>query len=76
MHIYLHGHINKKNYWFWAHENPCITEIEELKPRKVTVWYALSAKQIFGPVFIEENLTRGRLSKPVEVRVSSLVEKK
>ena len=41
--FYLHGHINKQNYRFWAHENSHITEIEELKPQKVTVWCALSA---------------------------------
>ena len=41
--FYLHGHINKQNYRFWAHENPHITEIEKLKPPNVTVSCTLSA---------------------------------
>ena len=56
--FYLHGHINKQNYRFWVHENPHITEIKESKLQKVTVWCALSATQIFGPVFIEESISR------------------
>ena len=55
--FYLHGHINNQNYRFWAHENPHITEVKELKPQKVTVWCALSATQIFGPIFIKERIT-------------------
>ena len=55
--FYLHEHINKQNYRVWAHENPHITGIKEFKPQKVTVWCALFAAQIFGPVFIDENIT-------------------
>ena len=55
--VCLHGHINKKNYRFWAHKNPHITEMKELKTRKFTVSCALSASQTFTPIFIEENIT-------------------
>ena len=53
----LYGHVNKQNYCFWAPENPHVTEIKELKPRHVNAWYVVFAIQIFGPVFIKENLT-------------------
>ena len=49
--------LTNKSTGFVAHEKPHITEINESKPQKVTVWCALSATQIFGPVFIEENIT-------------------
>ena len=52
--FYLHTHVRKQNYRFWAHESPHITEIEELKLQKVT---DSCASQIFGSVVIEENIT-------------------
>ena len=40
------------------------TEIKELKPQKVTFWFALSATQIFGSVFIKKNITGDHYRSP------------
>ncbi|XP_015117728.1 histone-lysine N-methyltransferase SETMAR [Diachasma alloeum] len=44
--FYLNGNVNKQNYRFWRRENPHSSVAKPLHPTKVTVWAALSIKQI------------------------------
>lgn len=62
-HFWLTGYVNKQNHRFWAHENPRILETTTLKPKRVTVWCAISEAGIIGPVFFEENVTGERYKR-------------
>jgi hypothetical protein len=55
-HFHLDGYVNKQNWRFWGNENPHIVHQKSLHPRRTTVWCALSAHGIIGPVFIHENI--------------------
>lgn len=65
-HFWLSGYVNKQNYRFWATENPRIFETSELKPVRITVWCAISAVGIIGPIFLEENITGELYTKMLE----------
>lgn len=52
----LDGTLNKQNYRFWGRQRPEITAVKNLHPKKIMVWCAISARGVFGPVFIESTL--------------------
>lgn len=56
-HFTLSGHVNKQNHRFWAEENPRIFETTRMKPKRISVWCAIGAKGIFGPIFFDHNVT-------------------
>ncbi|RWS15258.1 histone-lysine N-methyltransferase SETMAR-like protein, partial [Dinothrombium tinctorium] len=55
-HFWLHGYVNKQNMRHWGSENPHVTEIKPLHPKRTSVWCAISARGIIGPYFIHENV--------------------
>lgn len=61
-HFWLTGYVNKQNYRFWARDNPRIFETTSMKPQRITVWCAICEKGIFGPVFVDQNVS-GELYK-------------
>lgn len=65
-HFWLSGYVNKQNYRFWAKENPRFFRTTEMKPVRVTVWCAISAKGIIGPFFFEDNVTGEGYRKMLE----------
>jgi Helix-turn-helix domain (DUF4817) len=56
-HFWLDGYVNKQNMRFYATENPHLSISRPLHPQKTTVWCALSAIGIVGPIFIHETVT-------------------
>ena len=40
--------MNKQNYRFWGLENPEISQEKTLHTGKVTVWAAITIKEIYG----------------------------
>lgn len=52
-HVYLHGQVNKQNHRIWGSENPHEYSERPLHVPYVTVWAAISAHGIIGPVLIE-----------------------
>lgn len=59
-HFWLNGYVNKQNHRFWASENPRIIQTTRMKPERVTVWCAMSAKGIIGPMFFGETVNGER----------------
>ena len=45
-HFWLKCYVNKQNYRFWGTENPDISISKSLHSEKVTLWAALSVKEI------------------------------
>ena len=53
-HVYLHGDGNRQNVRIWSRRPPdAVCELPLHSP-KVTVWCALSAQGIIGPIFFED----------------------
>lgn len=65
-HFWLNGFVNKQNYRFWGTENPRIFETTSMKPERITVWCAMSAKGIIGPFFFDENVNSERYLEMLE----------
>lgn len=65
-HFWLNGFVNKQNYRFWAGENPRVFEVTKMKPEKVTVWCAISAKGIIGPFFFNDTVNSERYKEMLE----------
>ena len=59
-HFHLNGYVNKQNYRFWATENPFLAISRPLHPQRVTVWCAMTAEGIIGPIFLTQDLDIGR----------------
>lgn len=56
--FYLDGHVNLHNYCCWAHESPEEFFVQQRQGAPhVTVWVALSKRQIFGPYFFPSTVT-------------------
>jgi len=55
-HFWLSGYVNKQNYRFWARENPRIFTTTSTKPKRVSVWCAISTSGVLGPYFFESNV--------------------
>ena len=53
-HFYLHGLPNRQNHRHWGKNPPEKTLEIPLHSPKVTVWCALSAQGIIGPIFFED----------------------
>ena len=53
-HFYLHGLPNRQNHRHWGKHPPEKTLEVPLHSPKVTVWCALSAQGIIGPIFFED----------------------
>ena len=54
-HFHLNGCVNKQNSRFWSIENPEIIKPIPLHSKKVTVWCAISSREIVGPYFFEDS---------------------
>lgn len=52
-HFHLNGQVNRQNYRFWGQHPPQEVLEAPLHSPKVTVWCALSAQGIIGPIFLE-----------------------
>jgi len=59
-HFHLCGYVNKQNMRFWAAEQPSQTVSRALHPQKTTVWCAISATGIYGPIFIHDTINAER----------------
>ena len=74
-HFHLDGKANSKTNVFWGSSRPNKVATKPLHSPKCTVWAAISARGIIGPIFIEESgaavtVTKERyveFSKPSEV---------
>ncbi len=55
-HFWLNGFVNKQNMRLWSDENPHAIHEAQLHPEKITVWVAISAHGIIGPVFLRETV--------------------
>ena len=55
-HFYLDGYVNRQNFRIWGTENPHMTVVKPLHPKKVTVWCAMCATGIIGPYFFEDTV--------------------
>ena len=53
-HVYLHGDGNRQNVRIWSRSPPDAVYELPLHSPKVTVWCALSAQGIIGPIFFED----------------------
>ena len=65
-HFYVNGFVNKKNWRFWESENPHLCKAKALYSIKVTVWVAISSKDIIGPFFFRETVTSQRYIEILE----------
>ena len=52
-HFLVNGFVNKQNYRFGATHNPQNLHQRSLHPLRVTVWYGINARKIYGPYFFE-----------------------
>ena len=55
--FHVSGKINRQLHQVWAHENPHFTVEFDKNSPKVNVWAAVSRKDIYGPIFIDDNIT-------------------
>lgn len=55
-HFWLDGYVNKQNFRIWGTEKPTFVATTPLHPKRVTVWCAVAATGIVGPIFIHENV--------------------
>ncbi|GFX52504.1 DUF4817 domain-containing protein [Trichonephila clavipes] len=53
-HFWLNGHVNKQNCRIWSETNPQVYVETPLHPEKLTVWCALWAGGIIGPVLLQK----------------------
>jgi hypothetical protein len=54
--FHLQGYINMQNNRYWSSQNPHLTHEAVLHPVKVSVWCALSAGRILGPLFFNKTI--------------------
>jgi hypothetical protein len=54
--FHLQGYINMQNNRHWSSQNPHVTHEALLRPVKVGVWRAVSARTIVGHVFLIKQL--------------------
>ena len=54
-HFHLDGKVNSKTNVFWGSSRPNEVATKSLHSPKCTVWAAISARGIIGPIFIEES---------------------
>jgi hypothetical protein len=54
-HFHLFGYVDKKNYRYWATENP--QELHQHPPHsdKLAVWHGITSFWVLGPYFFEDN---------------------
>jgi hypothetical protein len=52
--FHISGIVNKHNCRIWSEDNPYMTAETALNSPKVTVWCAMSSKEIVGPFFFDE----------------------
>jgi hypothetical protein len=60
--FHLQGYINKQNNCYWSSQNPHLTHKIRLHPVKVGVWFAVSARRIVVPVFVNETINLRKIS--------------
>ena len=53
-HFHLNGFVNKQNCRIWGTENPQVIQQHQLHPVKCTVWCGVTANEIIGPYFFED----------------------
>jgi hypothetical protein len=53
-HFHLSVAVNKRNFRYWAKNNPIIIHERPLHSRKLTVWCAVSQLGVIGPYFFEK----------------------
>jgi hypothetical protein len=61
-HFYLDGHCNKQNMRIWGSEKPEKFIEKSAHPLYVTVWRAISAQGLIGPIFSKIQIKRELLS--------------
>jgi hypothetical protein len=72
-HFHLNCFVNKKNFRYWAGQNPRQQHERQLHRSKVTVWCIVSSSGLIGPYFIEND---GGLTTTVKsVRYAGMLEK-
>lgn len=59
-HFHLDGAVNRHNHRYWAPENPNWFVEQYLHPERTTVWAAIWADGIIGPIFFEETVNGER----------------
>ena len=52
--FHLSGYVNKQNFRFWSSQNPRETHSVPLHSEKVVVWCAVTATDVIGPYFFED----------------------
>ena len=68
-HFHLDGKANSKTNVFWESSRPSEVVTKPLHSPKCTVWAAISARGIIGPIFIEESGTAVTVTKECHVEV-------
>ena len=53
-HFHLNGFVSKQNCRIWGTENPQVIQQHQLHPVKCTVWCGVTANEIIGPHFFED----------------------
>ena len=53
-HFHLNGFVNKQNCRIWGTANPQVIQQHQLHPAKCTVWCGITANEIIGPYFFED----------------------
>ncbi|GBL97626.1 hypothetical protein AVEN_49135-1 [Araneus ventricosus] len=59
-HFHLGGVVNRHNWRFWGTENPHLSHAQPLHSPKLTIWAAISCKDIIGPFLLPETVTIDR----------------
>jgi hypothetical protein len=54
--FHLQGYISTQIFRYWSSQNPPLTHEVPLHPVKVSVWWAVRARRIFGPVILTKKL--------------------
>ena len=57
---------NKQNWQHWCTENPHLSVVSQLHPKRVTVWCSISSKKITGPIFIDSMVTEVKYRELLE----------
>ena len=54
-HFHLSGYVNKRNFHYWAPENPQELHQRPLHSERLTVWCGIASFGVLGPYFFEDN---------------------
>ena len=54
-HFQLSGYVNKRNYRYWAPENPQDLHQRPFHSERLTVWCGIASFGVLGPYFFEDN---------------------